>query len=315
MEHDRFKEWLYLSVFNELGGDERAQLDEHVRSCDECGREHQELVRMLESITENDAGEPSEEALINARQSLSAALEKERAIGSALRDPLPREPILARWFGTGRKGPEKTGWGGWFRGYRVALAGAATLCLGFFVGYLAFGRVQPVSPITQMAPAPNEALTSVSNVHFIDADATDGEVELLYDMVRPVRLKAGMDDQRMRKLLAHAILNGGNPGVRLEAINVFEMGEDTTPQNGVKQALLGALITDPNAGVRKRALQVLQRLPFDDDIKSALIFVLANDENPGLRVAAMNYLAAFTVDGDIPEKEYYDILDTRRLVD
>jgi hypothetical protein len=315
MEHDRFREWLHLSVFNELDGDEQTQLETHVQSCGECQRERQELVRMLEAITESDTGEPSEEALVNARQSLSAALEKERAIGSVLRDPLPREPFLARWFGTGRKGPERQGWGGWFRGYRVALAGVATLCLGFFVGYLAFGRVQPVSPIPQVTPAINEAITDVSNVHFLDADAADGEVELLYDVVRPVRLKAGTDDRRMRKLLAHAILNGGNPGVRLEAINVFETGEGTTPQDDVKQALLGALISDPNAGVRRRALLVLQRLPFDDDIKAALIFVLARDENPGLRVAAMNYLAAFAVDGEIPEKEYNDILDAERLVD
>jgi hypothetical protein len=74
------------------------------------------------------------------------------------------------------------------------------------------------------------------------------------------------------------------------------------------------LISDPNAGVRRSALQVLQRLPFDEDIKSALIFVLAHDENPGLRVAAMNYLTAFAVDGYIPEQEYRDILDAGRQV-
>jgi hypothetical protein len=184
--------------------------------------------------------------------------------------------------------------------------------LGFLVGYITFGRDEAFSPTmpTQLIPA--ESYTSVSNLQFLDADAADGEVELLYDLVRPVRLKAGMDDRHLRKLLAHAILNSGNPGVRLEAIKVFETGESPAPQGDVKKALLTALISDPNAGVRRRALQVLQSLPFDDDIKNALIFVLAHDENPGLRVAAMNYLSASAVDGNIPEQEFYDILDRGR---
>lgn len=306
MEHDRFKEWLYLSVHNELGRDEQTLLDAHLQSCDECRREHEELVRILESIAEISGGEPSEETLVSARQNLSAALEKEAPLRSVWREPARREPILTRLFG---------GWGSWLRGYRVGLAGAAVLTLGFLIGYLTFGREQAVSPLVPAITPATEPYTSVSNVHFLDADATDGEVELLYEQIRPVRVKAGMDDQRIRKLLAHAILNGGNPGVRLKAINVFETGESMTPQNDVKQALLGALVSDPNAGVRQRALQVLQRLPFDDDVKGALIFVLAHDENPGLRVAAMNYLAALAVDGNILKKEYHDILDAGGTVD
>ena len=312
MEHEKFKDWLYLSVYGELGSDERARLDEHLQSCDECRLEHERLLQMLEVISESDAGDLSEEAVAEARRGLSAALAKERPVSPTSHITGRKESILDGWFGAGRRAGGSAGWGGWLRGYRIGLAGAATLALGFLVGYLTFGRMEPVSPVRQLMPAPNEAYTSVSNVHVLDGDAADGEVELLYDLVRPVRLKAGMDDQRVRKILAHAILNGGNPGVRLNAINVLHTGGNAAPQGDVKQALLGALISDPNAGVRRRALEVLQRLPFDEDIKSALIFVLAHDENPGLRVAAMNYLTAFAVDGDIPEQEYRDILDAGR---
>lgn len=309
MNHDRFEEWLYLSVYGELGGDERNQLDQHLRECDGCRLEHEKLIRMLEAISRGGTAEPTEEALTGARKNLSAALAKERRPFS----PLPRrEPVLTRWLGKGGAGARGAGWGSWLRGYRIALAGAATLSLGFLIGYLAFGGAGPIPPGTQPRLVANGPYTSVADVHILDADATDGEVELLYELVTPRRLKAGMDDARVRRLLAHAILNGGNPGVRLDAINALESSGKPAPAGDVKQALLGALVSDPNAGVRRRAMEFLQKLPFDEDIKSALIFVLAHDENPGLRVAAMNYLSAFAVDGDIPEKEYRDILDAGR---
>jgi anti-sigma factor RsiW len=303
MDHDRFKEWLHLSAYDELGEDEERQLEAHVQSCDECRREREELVRMLVTITASGAGEPSEEMLTAARQNLSAALSKE-PVHSVIREPARREPIMSRLFG-----------GEWRLGYRFALAGAAMLAVGYFVGYLAFGRIQPDSPVSTVDLLASSPYTAVSNVHFVDADATDGEVELMYDEVRPARLRAPADDQRMRELLAHAILNGSNPGVRLEAINVYERDESIALPGDVKNAFLEALVSDPNAGVRRQALFVLQRLPFDDDVKGAMLFVLSHDENPGLRIAAMNYLSAVAVDGDLSKNEFRDILDTKRAVE
>jgi len=314
MEHDRFKEWLHLSVFDELGEGEERQLEAHVQSCDECRREREELVRMLETISASGAGEPSEETLVRARRNLSAALSKE-PVHSVTRESAQREPIMTRLFGTGWKKPVISGRRGVRPGYRFALAGVAMLSVGFFMGYLAFGRLEPVSPVPAIELGASAPYTAISNVHFLDANATDGEVELLYDEVRPARLRAPANDQRMRELLAYAILNGSNPGVRLEAINVYERDENIALPGDVKNAFLEALVSDPNAGVRRQALFVLQRLPFDEDIKGAMLFVLSHDENPGLRIAAMNYLSAVAVDGDLPENEFRDILDTRRAVE
>ncbi len=309
MEHDQYSEWLQLSVFDELDKDRTLLLEEHIQSCDSCQLEKEELSLMLESITASGAGEPTDTALANARQQLGAALWNEPRIDAVGAETGRRESILSRWFGAGRQAPGSAHRGGWFQGYRLALAGTAMICVGFLAGFLVFGGVQPVSQPPEIVAPANESFANVSNVQFLNADASDGEIELLYDQVRPMRLKAGMDDQRMRRLLAQAILTGSNPGVRLKAINAFETGEHSTPLGDVKQAFLGALISDPNAGVRRQALLALQELPYDDVIKETLMYVLAHDENPGLRVAAMNYLTAFTVDGDISEEEYFDILD------
>ena len=78
MNHDRFEEWLYLSVYGELRGDQRDRLDEHLRECDDCRREQEKLIRMLDVISRSAAPDPTEEALESARKSLSAALVNEQ---------------------------------------------------------------------------------------------------------------------------------------------------------------------------------------------------------------------------------------------
>ena len=147
MDHELYTEWLHLSVFGELDPDKKAMLDRHIGSCNECRREREELVEMLDSITESRAGEPTDEQLITARQRLSTALWDEAMVdaAAAAKKPARRESIFTRWFGAGRRDATSPGRGGWFQGYRLGMAGAMTVLIGFFAGYLAFGGVQPVS--------------------------------------------------------------------------------------------------------------------------------------------------------------------------
>ncbi len=324
MDHELYTEWLQLSVYGELDKDKQALLATHIQSCNECRTEHNELVRMLESISASGVGEPTDEQLISARQRLNAELWEQQSADTVPSEPAPRESFLARWFGAGRRRAENNTSGRFF-GYRVAMAGAAVLVIGFFGGYLVFGGAQPVSTPSHTKtsaggdllasgdlPPGEEIFTDVSNVHFMNTDAASGEIEMQYDEIRPMRIKAGMDDERVRKLLAHAILTGDNPGLRLQAINILESTGGATPAKEVKQALIGALVSDPNAGVRRQAFLALQRLPFDAEIKETLMFVLDHDENAGLRVAAMDYLTASILEGKNSESAYFDILDSGR---
>lgn len=317
MKHEQFKEWLYLSVFDDLEEDEKHLLADHVSTCDECRREHGEIVRMLDSITASGAGEPSEDMLQSAQESLRAALWKESLVHTAMRKRARTEPLSApsRWFGTGGERRDAGFGAGWFHGYRAALAAAAMVIFGFIAGYISFDRLHPVSPDLPEGAVTDGAYARVSNIHFLDADAADGELDIIYDQVRPMRLKTRMDDRRMREILAYAVLNGENPGVRLKAINAFETNKSMSPPADMKQAFLEALNSDPNAGVRLQALLILRRLPFDDDIKETLMFVLMHDENPGIRIAAMNFLAETAIEGIISEQEIYDILNARMTAD
>jgi hypothetical protein len=202
---------------------------------------------------------------------------------------------------------------GWFRGFRLALSGAAAIAVGIFIGYLAFGRdvtPQAVSSFDGGSIEGELGGPDIANVRFVDWNSRDGQIELQYDLIRPVRLRSTVEDDRVQRVLAHALLNEDNPGVRLQAIDALD-ARGATREHGedVKLALISSLKSDPNAGVRREALRVLQDLAFDDEIKEACLYVLANDENPGMRVASINLLSGARLAGYPVGRDVYDFVN------
>jgi hypothetical protein len=296
MKHERFREWLYLAISDEIGEDEQRLLNAHLDDCEECRAELDELTRMAQVIEEHGAVEPSGHVLDEARRSLRDALAREPEIGSVL-SRVRRSATAEARRAAGRDSTRSAGPGGWFGwlgGFRPAFAGAAALAIGFFVGYLAFGRTatEPAAPYGDLVSA-DQAMggPAIDNVRFVDVDRRQGQIEIQYDIVRPVRYRADFEDKRMKRVLSQALLKGTNPGTRLKAMDVLQASQHPSVGNGLKFVLIEALKNDPNPGVRKSALSALQGLPFDDEVKDAYLSVLKNDSNPGLRVAAIDLLA------------------------
>ncbi|MEJ2721747.1 MAG: HEAT repeat domain-containing protein [bacterium] len=331
MKHDKYKEWIQLAVFGELTDVDRRALEAHIEDCAECRAEYDELTRLMTLVGETRTVESDEALLVEARKNLREAVERE----AAARDDTVRHArspaALWRRLVGGMPGSvsrsdvspagSATGLVGWLQGGagRVALAGTAAVAVGFIAGYLAFGRISLVpgsgAPPTLVRTAdPSSGLDqelgvpSYENVRFVDVDPRSGQVKLEYDLVRPVRLEADIQDESVQRMLAYAVLNEKNPGVKLRAIQTIDAYVERPADEQVKQALIKALKTDPSAGVRKQALYVLYKMKFDQDIKDACLFVLANDQNPGMRVAAINILAAATLEGLVTGEEVYDVL-------
>lgn len=294
MTHDTYKEWILLSVLDELGDEERRNLEVHLAECAGCRAEFEEAKSFIALVGETAAARPSDETLRDARRSLREAL---YATG-------------ARRFGAGSRV-----WAGWLPPMRTAFAGAAAIAIGFLAGYLVFGRMEKgvVSsrPVDIAQPDHELGVPAYRNVRLANVDPRTNEIELEYDMIRPARLKAGIDDERVRSVLAQAVMNDDNPGTRLRAINTIGTYGGAPQGAEIERALIQAVKTDPNAGVRKQALYVLYRMPFDDDIKRACLDVLANDENEGLRIAAINMLAVAMLEGRLQGKEIVDAVGAR----
>jgi len=131
---------------------------------------------------------------------------------------------------------------------------------------------------------------SISNVRFVDSDATDGEVEFTFQASRPVHLKGNVNDPQIQSVLTYAMLNEQNPGSRLNSINAMDTEKPMQYDSDVKNALITVIMTDQNPGVRREALKLMNKFPYDESMKQTLLYVITNDTVSGLRIEALNSL-------------------------
>jgi hypothetical protein len=272
-----------LFFYGDLSLDELREFKEHLARCEECRIELEETRRLHAFLASAPAPEPDEFFLGEARMQAHAAIRAMRASPS-LSDKLRQffgSPIFSRpAFG---------------------LAAIVLLLIGFAVGRLAFRSTGSEAPTA--IPALAEEDVRVTNVQM--TGGTGGEdIDLAFDTVTPVRLHGSLADPRIQKVLAYAMVNGENPGVRLRAVGSIASTSAAPPEREVKAALLLVLSSDQNDGVRKAALNALLRYPADREVRDALLNVLLNDPNPGLRVAAINGLDSLRVRGYQPDQGF-----------
>ncbi|MFB3905617.1 MAG: HEAT repeat domain-containing protein [Acidobacteriota bacterium] len=271
MRHQKFKEWIPLLAYDELDEDQKYLLNQHLAVCTEC-REHLAEIKEIQQAA-GSAREPSEMLLGQARRELRIGL---------------REPQEERqgWLGNWN-------WSWLVPRLRTALAGFVCLAVGLAAGRFVYrqppdGEGSLISrPVAGIPPALPGSI-SIGNIRFIDADASDGNIEFTYEATTPVHMRGDVNDPAIQDVLSEALVDAQNPGIRLRAVSVLNTDQLKQPDVDVKKALITALKMDENNGVRKQALAALQNFPFDNEIRDALLFVLNNDSNPAMRIAAID---------------------------
>ncbi len=299
LHHDTYKEWLQLSMHEELNADDQQLLRNHLAGCSECQAEQEHMLKFFHLLTKTQRVEPSDALLKEARSELRAALRAEE-----------NRVSLWQWLGDAITVVSRPR-------IAFALGSVATLVIGLFAGYVIFSpptaEMQVGSQQTSEALPINREAPQITNVQFIDSDAKDGDVEFTFDFVTPVRMKGSVDDPAVQKVLAHALLSEQNPGVRLRSVNAMarQAEDEKLPDDEIRLALMRAVQSDPNPGVRKEALNVLQKFPVDRTMMNTYLNVLAKDENAGIRVAAINGIEKARLEGHPVGQNAIDILKTR----
>ncbi len=272
MNHQQWKEWVNLLAYEELDAERKRLTEEHLKDCVSCREEWDQLKRLHRAMDNHAVQIPTEQLLQEARQELRAALRYER-----------NRPSLSLHVR------------GWFSSFvpnfRVATGFAAMLAIGLFGGYVFF-RITGPTRIIISEPKPDVVASDadISNIRFVDADPNDGEVEVAYDAVQPMRVKGNVNDKRIQEILTYALVREQNAGVRLRAVNTVGADKKTCADPQVKKALIRTLKEDSNDGVRKEAMAVLKTVPFDGEIQDAFVYVLQRDANPALRIDAIKSL-------------------------
>jgi hypothetical protein len=276
MKHNEYKQLLQLSLFGELKSEEQKILKEHLLICEECRTELEDQKNLLELISGKKKLIIDDKVLSAARYQLRGALRSEQSNRNIFNSAAEN---ISQFFTSPLK---------------YAFAGIALLVLGIIIGSLFFGRSsQPQFTGQQNGDNRFASLTediSISNVRFVDSDASDGEVEFTFEASRPVRLKGKVNDPQIQSVLTYAMLNEQNPGSRLNSINAMDTETPVQYDSDVKDALITVLMTDENPGVRREALKLMSKFHYDESIKQTLLYVVANDTVSGLRIEALNSL-------------------------
>lgn len=276
MKHNEYKQLLQLSLFGELKSEEQSELKEHLLTCEECRVELEDQKNLLELISGKKKVAVDEKVLSAARYQLRGALRAERTSKNIL--GFLTDDIF-QFFTTP---------------LRFAFAGAALLIVGVLIGSIFFSKPSQ-SEFTGQQNGDNRFVSlsediSISNVRFIDSDASDGEVEFTFQVSRPVHLKGNVNDQQIQSVLTYAMLNEQNPGSRLNSINAMDTETSMQYDSDVKNALITVVMTDENPGVRREALKLMNKFPYDETMKETLLYVITNDTVSGLRIEALNSL-------------------------
>lgn len=305
MSHDRFREFISLSIYDELNEEEQLALEEHLKGCEPCAKELESLKKLHVVLGSRPLIEVSDDLLQQSRAELRANLRAERlkqSFWQRLKESMPT----------------------WITQNSAAWSGAMALVIGLLIGHVAFpppvaspvpgeGKGTPGVTTAQWEPPKDAGDLQFTNVKFIDNDASDGQIEFTFNAVAPMHYKGSINDPKVQQVLTHAILNEDNPGTRLTAVNSFEgLQPKSSTDPEIKAALICAATKDTNPAVRQQALSVLEKFPFDAEIKKTFLYVLMQDENPGLRIEAIKGLEGKKV---MDDQDVLDVLKKKADTD
>lgn len=305
MDKQQLKEWIMLSLYDELTEHQEHELQSYLQSNKTAQKQFDELEKLHAAIARAEKPPTSDAVLVEARQGLRAVINYEQQ----------RKPVVRRIRET------ISIWRDLIpslksANIKLALTGVSMLLVGVYLGMNGGlgerGERDSGSTALRGGSLLTQPDIEISNVRFLDADASDGTVEFVFEAIRPIQIRGTLDNPDIQRVLAHAVVNEQNPGVRLRAVNAVSTSQyGGGPIDEVKRALAVALKTDPNSGVRREAFATLIQLPYDAIVKDALLHVLMNDENAALRIEAINQLQNVSPDMIRSDQVMVDALQSR----
>lgn len=251
---------LPLLLYGELSFDEEERIEQHTAVCESCRRELESLRQLHETLDQAEAAPPAG-LLQNCRRELRLRLHEEQA---GARSRPWRAKLTAFLSAPALLRP----------------AGAFALLATGFLGARLW------NPAPEARPSLDAVPLAASRVRFVEP-AKDGNVRITLEETRQRQILGRIDNSRIRELLLAAAQDPGDPGLRVETIDLLK-SQNLTAE--VRSALLSALRNDDNAGVRLKALEGIKPYAADPEVRRVLTDVLLHDDNPGIRTQAIELL-------------------------
>lgn len=270
------EEYMTLDLYGELPPEHRALYEAHLANCIHCQGLREQARGLHEVLAQRPRLEPSPELLVECRQALADALDRER---------LGWHGLVREWLAFLQLPPQ-----------RVAprLAFVLTLVVfGFGLGWKlrpSAPRVVPSEPASvatsSLAGADLENMR-INDISRVAPDPSTGGVRITLDAQRRVTLEGSLDDPHIQQLLVNTMKSYDNPGIRRDTLDALRSGSKNP---NVRAALLYTMEHDPNPGNRLAALEAARGMQGGDDLQRSLINVLEHDRNMGVRVESVDLL-------------------------
>ncbi len=312
MECELAQQKIALYAYGELPDDQCHLLEGHLAVCKGCQEEFAAVQALQQAMSFAPVQEPSPNLLAQARLRLDEAL-----------DSMPRSSWLMRIQQSIAMGLSVLG--------RAPVAASALLVFGLgaggWAGYQSALRTH--KPVTEL-PAAVAGPGRIANVSSIVREPNTENVEVHFNRLVPETAQGSLDDPQIRQLLLVGAQSDLNPGVaqnslslladecqaghqcadgpvrnallvalrydknthvRLNALNGLKpyVAEDMRVRDGILEALMG----DPDATVRSRAIELLGPVEADSSVREVLHTVASEDDNPHIRLVSREVLGQF----------------------
>jgi hypothetical protein len=266
-----------LQSYGEIDGAGRKELERHLNECGDCAAVRNGQLELDRILADEDVESFPPDLLTASRRSLDDALDH-----IEIRRSWWRMPAFSFKFTP-------------MRLLESAALVAMGLALGVFVGRQ--GADAPNAPDSNPARVSLSTIPDNATLNYrIVRPVSSGMVELVGEVVQPLRQKGNIDDREMRQLLLGALQDASNPGARLGALEVLSRKSSDL---AVQEGLIHALTHDPVAGVRMKALESLKAVADREAVQHALVYVLQFDDVPGIRAGAIEALTGVSQAEDV----------------
>lgn len=325
-ECSAMRESMPLLLTESLDPVRRETTHQHIESCALCGHEwaaYKETWTMMADLPEVPVP-----AHVKARFLDGAGITP--GVGEPKRDnvlPFVRRPAF-KW---------------------VAQAAGVALLVGgaYFAGNKTADRVQPqyasVQSVERIPAATNDIIPvslaetrvldaealdpeiqgrpNIANVQFVDADASDDEIGVSFDVTSRWTVTGNPKDKSIVRLLAYMLENEESMTPRSSAMEwvrrTYSDPAHADPE--IANALAKVLRNDEHEGVRIRAVETLTHLPpavaTQTQTRDALIDALKSDPNPAVRIKAVEALVNMARSGVVLDPAMVDTLRAKASQD
>jgi hypothetical protein len=284
LAHER----IVTAAYGELPDEQMHELERHMTGCPDCHSDRERLLAMKVLADAHPVVEPPANLVARSRLRLEEALDAlppmrwyerlaQRMINNfASLQAAPVAACLLLVVGAGA---------GILGGYEVAQSRAAR----------AAAVAQPLNQ-----GALSEPSADIANISSIVRQPNSEIVEVGYNQIVPQQMRGSLGDPKIQALLMLASENSPSPGVRNDSVGLLAAecrAGHSCQAAGIREALIFALRNDKNAGVRQKALEGLAPYVSEDlRVRDAVLEALLADPDPQIRTAAIDILVPVEAD-------------------